>query len=716
MSEKLPQIRALHSRIEAVTVYRSGAMVERVAALEGGGPAGVQSVTLAGLPLCMQDGSVRVRVEGDGRLPVARDTRVVLEVGVAEADLAPPQNEALVAKRLETLLAEDHLSQLVARRSRIAGVTLHGRPAGEEGKPPSEIPTSARLALVGFQATELETLDAEIATARQRTVDVREQLDELEAREHEASSARQPKAQELRKSVVVTLDTGDHDNARIVVSYMVPGAQWVPAYTLNLAPDRKRGELGMRAAVVQKTGEDWTGVSLTLTTAQAHRWTELPEMQSLRIGRQQPAVRPRGWREPPVGADELYRAYDMFKRKLPRPNKPKPRPRKTRRPPPPPPIQPQELAAEVDFAYSANMTLSGSIPMPPSAPMPVAAAPARAPAQGRRRAAPARAKKMASFGGLAEECDDTPGAGGGAPEGFAEPEPSMPGDLLAYGDLRMRAADAPRRGNLVLLQARERYREWLVMREHEVSFDVVVLVDQATHAAQAVQGVDLPPRHTVAADGEGFAHAYRADAEVEIASDGQYHSVALTTAPVDTHLRHVVVPRESSDVFRALELRNPSKSTWFSGPVDISVAGNYLLTSTMRTCHSGGKVELGLGVEQAIKVSRNTQFNEETAGLMGGSLKLHHTIDIEVANRMAQGIDIEVRERVPTVRDGDEDINFEIESVEPRWREYDPELYLLKGGHRWVLELAAGEKRSLRAAYAVKISSRRELVGGNRRE
>lgn len=730
MADASPELSALSSRIAAVTVYRSGAMVERVAKLPAGDADGTRMVKLVGLPLCLTDGSVRIEVRGAARLPVARDFRVVLELGTQQPGLAPAENEALRAKKLQVQLSQDRCGQLEAQRRQIADLEIFARPAGEEGQPPPVSPTAARLKMVEFQAQQLDALDKQLAQLRPELRVLREELAELEAREREASAARQPKAHELRKTVVVTLDTGRHDDAELVVTYMVPGARWLPAYTINLSADMRSGELAMRAAVVQRTGEDWRGVALTLTTADAHRWTELPEMQSLRIGRAQPPVQARGWRPPPVGAGELYRDYDRFMKSLPKPTKvkakPRPKARPARRPPPPPAAPPAVLDALADettafFPDPQSMTKTGAVfggapPPMQSMPMPMAPpAPARGAARKRSKGiVVAKQARASTTGAFAMAPGSGGGGGGGLPEGA--PEPAIRDDMLAYGDLRMRKPNEARRGNLVLLQRRERYREWLLMREVEVSFDVVAMIDTATREAAAVASVKPPPHHVWVSEDHGFSSAYHADTPVEIESDGQYHSVALTKSTVETRLHHVVVPRESTDVFRNVELKNPTATTLFRGPVDVSVGGNYLLTSELRTCPSGGKVQLGLGVEQAIKVSRNTRYSEETAGLMGGTLKLHHSIEIELANRLAQAADIEVRERLPTAREGDEEVTVEEVAVNPPWRRYEPETYKLKGGHRWQLRLEPGKKQLLQASYDVRLSSKRELVGGNRRE
>ena len=58
-------VASLSSCIESVLVFRRGAEVTRVAELppEAGHPA---EIALEGLPLCLDDSSVSVQVDGDG--------------------------------------------------------------------------------------------------------------------------------------------------------------------------------------------------------------------------------------------------------------------------------------------------------------------------------------------------------------------------------------------------------------------------------------------------------------------------------------------------------------------------------------------------------------------------------------------------------------------------------------------------------------------------
>jgi uncharacterized protein (TIGR02231 family) len=205
---------------------------------------------------------------------------------------------------------------------------------------------------------------------------------------------------------------------------------------------------------------------------------------------------------------------------------------------------------------------------------------------------------------------------------------------------------------------------------------------------------------------------------VEIPGDGQFHSVPLFTREVAARRRYVAVPRESQEVFRFAELVNPLDGILPDGPADVLVDGDFLLTTPLRDVAPGGELRLGLGVEQAVKVARNTTFEEHAAGLMGGRLDLKHGIRIDLTNHLTEAVDVDVRERIPVRSEAEkEDLEVEVNRVEPPWEPYSPtDQPDLKGAYAWRVAVPAQETRKLEASYSVRIASKNELSGGNRRE
>jgi uncharacterized protein (TIGR02231 family) len=296
----------------------------------------------------------------------------------------------------------------------------------------------------------------------------------------------------------------------------------------------------------------------------------------------------------------------------------------------------------------------------------------------------------------------------------AEPAPPRALDLeaLAYGRLRMPAPTESGRGALVPASKISLYLESLT--SIEVRVDVLEQIRISTQRASSLEG-GPPVGHELVQRTGDFDYAYRAAAPVDVPSDGAFHLIQVGAYTAEARVRHVTVPRESQDVFRVLELASPLDAALLRGPVDVYRGGTYLMTGRMPPTPPRGRVRLGLGVEQGIKVARNTSFAEKSTGLLGGGLSLHHAIEVDLVNATERPAEIEVRERVPIGREDDKEIEIVIEDVEPSWQKWSQE-NTLRGGYRWSLTLDPGEKRRVHARYVLKIASRHELAGGNRRE
>ena len=759
---------ALASRIESVTVYRRGARVVRVAEVAPG--ALPPQVRIGGLPLGMSDSSVRARiepVEGNGAVPVAFDLRVALEVPEPDAALPPAEDAELEAARLEVTRRERQVEQIEKELARLERLAVVGRPKGEKGQRPPASPVAARRALVRFRAERERALQSELRAARDELDKAARRREALEERDRRASGARQAREHELRKAVIVSLRgaAAGASRSRLVLEYQVPGACWAPVYSVKLDDGMTGAALAARAVVAQNTGEDWTAVAMTLSTAEATAWTELPELASVRIGRAQPPVAKLGWRPPPSGVDELYRDWDRaFAGRIaaagsvtlatmaPAARRPEPAPapaddaeqdefddtetlvdRKVSLPAGPPMPLPAPgyggaVMANAPPPPPAMQTLRAPRAAPRSAAGPVASAAAGAAAVFAAPVAAAKmlAKKRERAEAPSRASHDTDQVTGllemeremaAAPEEPAELR--VGGELLRYGDLRMPAASAPRRGHLVPAARSAIYLELLVEQRVQVRFDVVGAVERARQRAAEVAN-RVPPGCQLAWS-EAFDYAYPAAARVDVPSDGDFHSIPLADRRTGCEPRYVVVPRESTDVFRTASVENPLEAPLLPGPIDVYLRGDFLLTSRLELTPPRGRFTLGLGVEQAIKVARNTRFREESAGLMGGALILHHQVTVELRNNLPRPAPIEVRERVPVTVENDDDVELKLGPVSPAWEEWtqdkvspaEPEL---KGGRRWRVTVPAGGKQELRADYEVKISAKHELVGGNRRE
>ena len=287
----------------------------------------------------------------------------------------------------------------------------------------------------------------------------------------------------------------------------------------------------------------------------------------------------------------------------------------------------------------------------------------------------------------------------GSPPEPPEPAVGLRRDWFDYGRLRLPMPFESGRGRL-----------------HRVRVSNAPAAEKAGRLADALAPDALPARHAWVRAKPGHAYAYACDAAVDIPSDGVGHVVTVLDAELSTARSHVCVPGVSADVFRTLAARNPLDRPLPAGPLDVYDGDAFVLTGSLDATAAGGRFEVGLGVEQSIKVARNVSFTEDTEGLIKKSNAYEHQIVIDVQNLLPTPAAVEIRERVPVAASDEEDIEVMESEVEPPWDVYKPKGDPLEGGRRWRVEVAAASKTTLRTTWTIRVPGGRELVGGNRRE
>jgi uncharacterized protein (TIGR02231 family) len=223
----------------------------------------------------------------------------------------------------------------------------------------------------------------------------------------------------------------------------------------------------------------------------------------------------------------------------------------------------------------------------------------------------------------------------------------------------------------------------------------------------------VPPRQSAAQ----FDYRYDVERRVDVPSDGDWHLVPVFAAPVGLTPEYLCVPSLEPRAFRTVKVDNRTPHALLAGPVDVTLGDEFLMTSPLPTLAPGAVQRLGLGVEESVKISRNTRFDEASGGVFGGATVLNHHVAVEVANRLGQRVTVEVRERLPVPAASEKDVKVEEAEVRPAWSKPVPlpGETPVEGERAWRVTLQPGEKQTLSATYVVRIPSNKLLQGGNRR-
>ncbi len=249
------------SAISSVTVFPDRALINRSATVKL--TPGRQQVMFDGLPLSLQDDSVRVTGKGSAGAKV-------VDVSVRRQYLEKPFGEKLQQLTDRKIAAEDGLRTITGRLGTLASqqAFYESIRVGYGERLSKELltvrPGTAEMAeFARFVGEGLLTVDGKVQEAEREKRELTARIDALN---REINQLRGSGAKESR-SVVVELEATKAGDTILDLTYLTPGASWEPLYDLRLASDGKAVELTFRAQVRQATGEEWRQVPLTLSTA-----------------------------------------------------------------------------------------------------------------------------------------------------------------------------------------------------------------------------------------------------------------------------------------------------------------------------------------------------------------------------------------------------------------------------------------------------------------
>jgi uncharacterized protein (TIGR02231 family) len=338
------------SRIDTVTIYPDAAIVTRLAEIDA--PAGDSVLTFRNLPLGLDPASLRV--EGAA---VAALTIGAVETRVAPAE-APPSDDALTTKiadlRQQRAATQTTIDALQGKRAMIVRFSQSGpEKLSPESKPLDVADWSAAWDAVG---TGLAKVSAELTPAIEKAHELDEQIAALVAQKQA------PRPEAAGRIVTVAVNAAAATRASLSLSYRVAGVGWTPLYDAALKTDEAAGPsmvLTRRAAISQSTGEDWSDVALTVSTARVARAVDVVDLPGQRIDFWQPEVDQSTFRPPaakravaaaPAGKPALAEAPPALPANA------------AEAPSPPAPIAAEDAAAQLQAsAYTAAFKAAGRV-------------------------------------------------------------------------------------------------------------------------------------------------------------------------------------------------------------------------------------------------------------------------------------------------------------------------------------------------------------------
>jgi uncharacterized protein (TIGR02231 family) len=263
------------SRIVHATVYPNSALITREVETPPG--TGIFELVVSPLPAQTIDSSlysegtdgIRILSTRYRQRPIREDTRE--EVRKLEDDLKKlTQN----GQRLQAdLLAAQQNMQMVGK---IEDFTSTTSKVGDK----SPVNSESIIALSKYvmecraaKAKEVVALQQQIGENTEQINFLRRQLQDLAA-----GTTR------IERDAVIVIDKVNAEPGKVRLNYLVSSAAWRPQYKFRASRSNKGPvQVEYLAAVTQQSGEDWTGIAITLSTAQPMLNATPPDLAVLNV-------------------------------------------------------------------------------------------------------------------------------------------------------------------------------------------------------------------------------------------------------------------------------------------------------------------------------------------------------------------------------------------------------------------------------------------------
>lgn len=149
----------------------------------------------------------------------------------------------------------------------------------------TQFPKEADLkATLGFLGEGYQKLSDECRELDIEIEDLDREINVLDRKTKKQRRSTEP----AKQAIEILFQSSEEQELEVEVSYIAGLATWQPVYKVDVPLDLSKVDLTMFATIEQKTGENWDGVTLSVSNAVPIRGAELPDLQTWELGLYRP--------------------------------------------------------------------------------------------------------------------------------------------------------------------------------------------------------------------------------------------------------------------------------------------------------------------------------------------------------------------------------------------------------------------------------------------
>ncbi len=186
-----------------------------------------------------------------------------------------------------------------------------------------------------------------------------------------------------------------------------------------------------------------------------------------------------------------------------------------------------------------------------------------------------------------------------------------------------------------------------------------------------------------------------------IPSDRKPYSIDVNSHDLTADFKHVAVPKLDKDAFLLAQITGWEYLDLIDGPMNVYYGESYIGLSNLSTRTLGDTLDLSLGRDRRVVVTRVKLKEFTKKQSLGISQTATYSYKISVKNNRSQAIEIDLEDQIPvsTIKE------IEVNTVEIS----GATLYDNTGKTRWKLELEPSETKSVILTFTVKYPKNKQI-------
>lgn len=182
--------------------------------------------------------------------------------------------------------------------------------------------------------------------------------------------------------------------------------------------------------------------------------------------------------------------------------------------------------------------------------------------------------------------------------------------------------------------------------------------------------------------------------EYTIPSDAKPYIIEVTTYNLPASYKYFSIPKTDRSAFMLARITGWEELELVAGPANVYLGGTYVGQSYINTKSTNDTLDLSVGRDNKIMVSRAKlkDFNNEK--LIGNNKKTTYAYEIQIKNNRKGTITIDVEDQIPVSQSSE----ITVETIELSKGNLNP----LTGKIKWAMTIEPGETKKIILSFSVK--------------